>query len=210
MDGRMMLGVNVGVIALLTIFTGFLVLPFRLLLDANHEVQRNTSTNTTARIEEVIEFRKLRLCSAGYKYWVASTFMSNYDRNCTYEGSQRSSNDASDNGKSNGSNLPSGFRVIRPKSVPVTDHILALMLIVSVIGAFVELLRLRFINPEDTRGDGVTSRRQSIVDLMLPRRCISREPIKPQMSLDMQRMHRSPLRMLVTFQPRRRQVAFRR
>ncbi|XP_063974452.1 uncharacterized protein LOC135161097 isoform X2 [Diachasmimorpha longicaudata] len=209
MDGRMMLGVNVGVIVLLTIFTGFLVLPLKLLLNANHAVQRNTSLNTTEIIEEVIEFRRLRLCPAGYKYWIASTFMSNYDRNCTYE-SPRNSNEPIDNGKSNGGHLPSGFRVIRPKSVPVTDHILALMLIVSVIGAFVELLKLRFINPEDTKGDGVTSRRQSIVDLMLPRKCISREPIKPQMSLDMQRIHRSPLRMLVTFQPRRRQVAFRR
>uniref|UniRef100_A0A0C9PML3 Uncharacterized protein n=1 Tax=Fopius arisanus TaxID=64838 RepID=A0A0C9PML3_9HYME len=194
MDGRVMLGVNVGIIAVLTIFTGLVVLPLRLLLDTN-EIQQIVPMNKTIVIEKEIEFRRLGLCPAGYQHWIASTFMSNYDRNCTYDNPKTPKDVIME--KPNGINFP-GFRVIRPKSVPVTDHILALLLIVSVIGAFVELLRLRFINPQDTGDDGVMSRRQSIVDLMLPRRCISREPIKPQMSLDSHRMHRSPLRMLAT------------
>lgn len=152
MDGKMMLGVNVGVLVILTLFTTLLVLPLRLLLPAKHQVQQNvtneTSTIVMTPIVQVMEYRRLQLCPAGYRHWITSTFISNYDGNCTYESTMKDDYAISDNVRGSGNNLPAGFRVIRPKSVPVTDHILALMLIVSVIGAFVELLKLRFINPE--------------------------------------------------------------
>lgn len=149
MDGRISLGINVSIILTLAIFTGLLVLPLKLLLNTNY-VQQNLSTNIETK---PIEFRSLQLCPADYKHWVTSAFISNYDRNCTYyddSGKGKISDSLSnDGGKANVTNLSiGGFRVIRPKSVPVTDHILAMMLIVSIIGAFVEMLRIRFINPK--------------------------------------------------------------
>uniref|UniRef100_A0A6V7LHZ4 Uncharacterized protein n=1 Tax=Bracon brevicornis TaxID=1563983 RepID=A0A6V7LHZ4_9HYME len=77
-----------------------------------------------------------------------SAYISNFDLNCTYVRSPK--NDTlKELGKPSTANLSSGgLRVIRPKSAPVTDHILAMLLIASVIVAFVELLQLRFLNPK--------------------------------------------------------------
>ncbi|KAG8035241.1 hypothetical protein G9C98_001731 [Cotesia typhae] len=212
MDGRMSLGINASIIIILIIFAVILVLPFRLLLDTNYEdTHANTLSNDNNKNnidgvdeeemkiqEEKIDFAKLKLCPYKYQMIIESTFVNYYDKNCTYKLdsienrskiiTNDNDNETEETAKS-GTNLSSpSFRIIRPKSVPVTDYILIMMLVFSVIGAFVEYLRIRFINTQDPTSSVESTlipRRQSIVDLMLPRKCISREQLlRTQMSLD--------------------------
>ncbi|KAH0552235.1 uncharacterized protein LOC123270226 isoform X2 [Cotesia glomerata] len=231
MDGRMSLGINVSIIIILIIFAVILVLPFRLLLDTNYEdTHANTLSNDNNKNsingvdeeemkipEEKIDFAKLKLCPYKYQMIFESIFVDYYDKNCTYKldsiksGSKTITNDndnETEETTKSGTNLSSpSFRIIRPKSVPVTDYILIMMLVFSVIGAFVEYLRIRFINTQDPTSSVESTlipRRQSIVDLMLPRKCISREQLlKTQMSLDVPMgCQRSAVRVSVAFQGR--------
>ncbi|KAH0952069.1 hypothetical protein HN011_008251, partial [Eciton burchellii] len=84
------------------------------------------------------------------------------------------------------------------KSVNVAGHILVAMLLVSVIAAFVEVLRIRFAREKDSSRAGTTTSRRcsASVDNPVTRRLISRESIRSQRSLDIPTMHRSTLRLL--------------
>lgn len=163
MDARMTLGINISIILTLTIFTGFLLLPLKMLLDTNYDkqVDNNETNNFIENTQVEIQYKSLKLCPGDYKYWLKSISQSNYDGNCTYKSNSKETiimNKIPENNKEKNSIekikesttnfLSGGFRVIKSKSVPVTDHILALMLIVSVIGALVEILRIRFGNPQ--------------------------------------------------------------
>ncbi|XP_012529272.1 uncharacterized protein LOC105832669 [Monomorium pharaonis] len=84
------------------------------------------------------------------------------------------------------------------KSVTVAGHILVTMLLVSVIAALVEVLRIRFAREKDSsRAGKIISRRSSFnVDISVARRPISRELIRSRKSLEIPGMHRSALRLL--------------
>ncbi|XP_011639368.1 nucleoplasmin-like protein ANO39 isoform X1 [Pogonomyrmex barbatus] len=84
------------------------------------------------------------------------------------------------------------------KSVTVAGHILVTMLLVSVIAALVEVLRIRFAREKDSsRAGTIISRRcSSSVDIPATRRPISRELIRSQKSFEIPGMHRSALRLL--------------
>ncbi|XP_071555467.1 uncharacterized protein [Temnothorax nylanderi] len=85
------------------------------------------------------------------------------------------------------------------KSVTVAGHILVTMLLVSVIAALVEVLRIRFAREKDSsRAGTIISRRRSsnVVDISAPRRPTSRELIRSQKSFEIPGMHRSAMRLL--------------
>ncbi|XP_034950939.1 uncharacterized protein [Chelonus insularis] len=216
MDNKLSLGINVSIILTLTILTGLLILPLKLLLHTNYEIQnKNESLILKDSQKEMIDFKTLQVCPGKYKFWIDSIFINNYDRNCTYSNieqnlkvgttkTQKMKTDETDNQNSTSANSSiSGLKIIRPKSVPVTDYILVIMLTVSVIGAFVEFLKIRFTNTQDESSsvEGIASRRQSIMNLMLPRKC-TRESLKTQMSLDVPGSNRSAVRVSVAFQGR--------
>lgn len=165
------MGVNLSIALILLIFSGLLFLPSKMLLDTSYEVQNTSHTNGSKTFAtdflNSMEFRKRRLCPGlDYKYWMVSAFFSNYDRNCTYSRSrgrkiieQTVADSVVENTvcASEKKETPIGYsyngtideiRAARPKSIPVTGHILAMMLIVSAVAAFIEVLRIRFINPK--------------------------------------------------------------
>ncbi|XP_008543756.1 uncharacterized protein LOC103568604 isoform X1 [Microplitis demolitor] len=228
MDGRLSLGINVSIITILIIFAVILVLPLRMLLDTNYEdTHANTLNNNTDNDsngindtneylkpeEKIIDYAKLKLCPYNYEFIVDSIFTNNYDQNCTYKNVEPVRNKATKINKtekentSSATNLSSpSFRIIRPKSVPVTDYILMIMLVFSIIGAFAEYLCIRFMNTQNPPSSIESTwipRRQSIVDLMLPRKHVSREQfLKTQMSLDVPMgLQRSTVRVSGTSTP---------
>ncbi|RLU18775.1 hypothetical protein DMN91_009132 [Ooceraea biroi] len=84
------------------------------------------------------------------------------------------------------------------KSTIVAGHILVAMLLVSVIAALVEVLRIRFAREKDSSRAGTFASRRSSssVDIRVTRRLISRELIRSQRSFDIPTMHQSTLRLL--------------
>ncbi|KAL0105227.1 hypothetical protein PUN28_016706 [Cardiocondyla obscurior] len=174
-----------------------------------------------------MDHRKLRRCpNLQYEDRLMSVFMSDYDENCTYVLDDEHDDDEDDNDDDSGSEeeedskedkdekerkiyrskrsiemKESAEEILKTrqmKSVTVAGHILVTMLLVSVIAALVEVLRIRFAREKDSsRAGTIISRRcSSNVDTPATRRPISRELIRSQMSFEIPGMHRSALRLL--------------
>ena len=166
------LGINLSIALILIIFSGLLFLPSKMLLDTSYEVNNGSLTNAsfTTNFLNSMEFRKRKLCPGlNYKYWMMTPYFSNYDRNCTYSrkrvkqiqktttvDSIREKNVCIKEKKQsvitfkyNGT--VDEVKITRPKSISVTGHILAMMLVVSAVTAFVEVVRIRFLNAKVTK-----------------------------------------------------------
>ncbi|XP_043271115.1 uncharacterized protein [Venturia canescens] len=225
------LGINLSILIILMIFCGLLFLPAKMLLDTSYEVGENENSSETEKsilktnFLSSMKFREKKICPGlNYEYWLSSIFFSNYDRNCTYTRKRVIAKDketrrAGENKNSDKSICSEDKKMInpivnnyngtfeemkasKPKSVPVTGHILAMMLVVSAVAAFVEVLRIRFINPKDTSTvETAGSRKGSTVELMSHGRFLSRPTIKPQRSFDLQGMQRSAQRLIGTRPP---------
>ncbi|XP_033221403.1 uncharacterized protein LOC117175727 isoform X2 [Belonocnema kinseyi] len=95
MDKRLSLGINASVIIILIIFCALLSLPLRLLFNTNYEGKDSSKENNSESSLEketkketvlplkVKDFRKMKLCPFGYESLIKSTFLTNYDQNCT-------------------------------------------------------------------------------------------------------------------------------
>lgn len=96
MDKRLSLGINASVILILIIFCALLSLPLRLLFNTNYEGNDSSKENNSepslkkeeAKKETVLplkvkDFRKMKVCPFEYESWIKSTFITNYDENCT-------------------------------------------------------------------------------------------------------------------------------
>ncbi|XP_043477341.1 uncharacterized protein LOC122508204 isoform X2 [Leptopilina heterotoma] len=159
---------------------------------------------------EVKDFKKMNVCPFNYELWMKSLFITNYDKNCTEkpeikENPQVPLEEKTEeiqtvdlnikNEKPN--EILSTLSTTKKKdvnntqinkSIPVAVHILAIMLVVSVIVALAEVVRIRFARDKDLSTTGnVTIRRGSVINLMAQKK----EMLKSQRSLDLQAMHRS-------------------
>ncbi|XP_011866197.1 PREDICTED: uncharacterized protein LOC105561111 isoform X2 [Vollenhovia emeryi] len=174
-----------------------------------------------------MDHRRLRRCpNLLYEDRLMSVFTSDYDENCTYADDEYDDDEDDDDDDSDseedsredvgeergrtyrpkrriGVEMKEGAEEIlktrQMKSVTVAGHILVTMLLVSVIAALVEVLRIRFAREKDSsRAGTIISRRCSNVDTPATRRPISRELIRSQKSFEIPGMHRSALRLLDT------------
>ncbi|XP_012056316.1 PREDICTED: protein bfr2-like [Atta cephalotes] len=175
-----------------------------------------------------IDHRKLKRCpNLQYEDRLMSVFMSDYDGNCTYvqdesDDDEDDDDDDSDSEEEEDSRededdeeeethkskksieemKESAEEILKSrqmKSVTVAGHILVTMLLVSVIAALVEVLRIRFAREKDSsRAGTIISRRScsSNVDISAIRRPISRELIRSYKSFDIPGVHHSTLRLL--------------
>ncbi|XP_011063182.1 PREDICTED: protein bfr2-like [Acromyrmex echinatior] len=176
-----------------------------------------------------IDHRKLKRCpNLQYEDRLMSVFMSDYDGNCTYVQDDESDDDEDDDDDDSDSEEEEDSRededdeeeetyrskksieemkesaeeILKSrqmKSVTVAGHILVTMLLVSVIAALVEVLRIRFAREKDSsRAGTIISRRScsSNVDISATRRPISRELIRSYKSFDIPGVHHSTLRLL--------------
>ncbi|XP_051153082.1 uncharacterized protein LOC127276581 isoform X2 [Leptopilina boulardi] len=214
MDKRLSLGINASILLVLIIFCALLSLPLKYLFNTNYKETESKEFELLEKNEEIIieekkDFKKMNICPFNYEFWMKSLFITNYDQNCTeqtkikeeiqvslfeeidenktdlktknneilslYETKKKEINNNNNNEQMN-------------KSIPVAIHILAIMLVVSVIVAMVEVVRIRFARDKDLSTTGnVTMRRGSIINLMAQKK----EMLKSQRSLDLQAMHRS-------------------
>lgn len=173
-EKRLSLGINVSLLLILAIFGVLLSLPLRLLFDTNYSDQNRgdeSGVNDPGKRgrEPAIpmDHRKLRRCpNLQYEDRLMSVFMSDYDENCTYAQDDDDEDDDSDSEEDSredrGGQKKKTYRSKRiigegmkesaeeilktrqMKSVTVAGHILVTMLLVSVIAALVEVLRIRF------------------------------------------------------------------
>ncbi|XP_050462483.1 uncharacterized protein LOC126857276 [Cataglyphis hispanica] len=228
-EKRLSLGINVSIILILTIFGLLLFLPLRLLFDTSYSDQdQNGDENDVsdlAREKEPVDHRKLKRCpNLQYEDRLMSVFLSDYDENCTYKQDKCDDDDDDDSGSEEEEdsredeedekktcvskrgieeemkeNAEEILKTRQMKSVTVAGHILVAMLLVSVIAALIEVLRIRFaIREKDSSRTGtITSRRcSSSVDLPATRRPILRELIRSQRSFEIPGTPRSALRLL--------------
>ena len=115
---------------------------------------------------EVKDFSKMKVCPFEYENWMKSQFVTYYDKNCTKRQlikkrliKKQPQLLVEEEEKlvlldpdQNGSEIISSSMELKKKkvegpgnkSIPVAVHILAIMLVVSVIAALVEVLRIRF------------------------------------------------------------------
>ncbi|XP_012220206.1 uncharacterized protein [Linepithema humile] len=172
-----------------------------------------------------MDHRRLKRCpNLQYEDHLMSVFLSDYDENCTYERDDDDDDDEDDDDDDSGSeeeedngedevetggckrsideemkeNAEEILKTRQMKSVTVAGHILVTMLLVSVVAALVEVLRIRFARDKDSsRASTIISRRcSSSVDIPGTRRPISRELIRSQQSFEIPGMQRSALRLL--------------
>lgn len=168
-EKRLSLGINVSILLILMIFGILLFLPLRLLFDTKYynwnTGNENNVTNPKNERESALlmDHRKLKRCpNLRYESRLISVFLNDYDRNCTYvrnkcdcdSGSEERRNDkrykkrcrsksdiVNEVTKENSEEI---LKERQMKSVTVAGHILVTMLLVSVIAALVEVLRVRF------------------------------------------------------------------
>ncbi|KAG7210970.1 hypothetical protein KM043_016339 [Ampulex compressa] len=207
-EGRLSLGINVSILVILTIFGVLLSLPLRLLLDTNYYARNNSDkqNDTVEAISDEIEnivvlldHRKLMRCPKfQYEACLKSVFRSDYDGNCTYNPSFLEEIDDDDqDDKNKEEDMESDVIVVieidneveiqESKEIVVAGHILVMMLLVSAIAAFVEVLRIRFALDKDSPKSGAaSSRKGSTVDLPVQRRFTMRPSLKNQRSFEIQ------------------------
>lgn len=112
------------------------------------------------------DFRKMKVCPFNYETWMKSLFVTNYDNNCTEKQTSKEDIQISFeeetkqkvqliNADQSAHDVLSTLSTTVPKekeandaqinkSIPVAVHILTIMLVVSVIVALVEVVRIRF------------------------------------------------------------------
>ncbi|XP_070169472.1 uncharacterized protein [Polyergus mexicanus] len=180
----------------------------------------------SAKDREPVDHRKLKRCpNLQYEDRLMSVFLSDYDENCTYKEDEcdddEDDDDDSDSEEEDSredeedekktcvskkgieeemkENAEEILKTRQMKSVTVAGHILVAMLLVSVIAALIEVLRIRFAirEKDSSRAGTITSRRcSSSVDLPATRRPILRELIRSQRSFEIPATPRSALRLL--------------
>lgn len=172
-EKRLSLGINVSLLLILAIFGVLLSLPLRLLFDTSYSDESGVNDPGEKGREPVIpmDHRKLRRCpNLQYEDRLMSVFMSDYDGNCTYvqdddeddDDDDSDSEEEEDRREDEGGEKRKTYRSKRSvgeemkesaeeilktrqmKSVTVAGHILVTMLLISVIAALVEVLRIRF------------------------------------------------------------------
>lgn len=115
---------------------------------------------------EVKNFKKMNVCPFNYELWMKSLFITNYDKNCTEKAVIKENPQVSLEVKTEeiqtvdlNANSEKPNEILSTlsatkkkdvnntqmnKSIPVAVHILAIMLVVSVIVALAEVVRIRF------------------------------------------------------------------
>ncbi|XP_011262513.1 mating-type protein A-alpha Z4-like [Camponotus floridanus] len=173
-----------------------------------------------------MDYRRLKRCpNLRYKDRLMSVFLSDYDENCMYKQNEHDDDEDDDDDDSDSEeedsredeedeektcvakrgideelkeNAEEILKTRQMKSITVAGHILVTMLLVSVIAALIEVLRIRFAREKDSsRAGTIISRRcSSSVDQPATRRPILRELIRSQRSFEIPGTPRSALRLL--------------
>ncbi|XP_072766247.1 uncharacterized protein [Anoplolepis gracilipes] len=196
--------------------------------DANNDSDLVDSTKEKEPVIPMDHRKLKRCPNLQYEDRLMSVFMSDYDENCTYEEDDDDCDDDDDDDDNDDNseeeedsgededdeektcvskrrideemkeNAEEILKTRQMKSVTVAGHILVTMLLVSVIAALIEVLRIRFARDKDSsRAGTILSRRCSTtVDLPGTKRPISRELIRSQRSFDIPGTPRSTSRLL--------------
>lgn len=141
--------------------------------DQDQNGDENDDLADSARERELVDHRKLKRCpNLQYEDRLMSVFLSDYDENCTYKQDECDDDEDDDDDDSDSEeeedsredeedekktcvskrrieeemkeNAEEILKTRQMKSVTVAGHILVTMLLVSVIAALIEVLRIRF------------------------------------------------------------------
>ncbi|XP_076168321.1 uncharacterized protein LOC143147180 isoform X2 [Ptiloglossa arizonensis] len=190
----------------------------------NETIGENYAPETTENVTTIetvvipIDYRKLKRCpKLDYEEYFRLIFGSYYDRNCTYsriDVIEDSKEDEIEDTKEEviddkkeisivtketveenlTENTEESGKDRRMKSVPVAEHILMTMLLISAITALIEVLRIRFARDKDSsKAVNASSRKASTVELSVRNRFLPRQPMNSQRSFEMQGARPPPL-----------------
>lgn len=145
MNHHITLAINVGIFLILLTFCALLSLPIRLLFQAKHGLQKTEVVNKSPELPQVPKEsepikKPSNTCQYKYETLLRMLHFSEKDKNCTVRQRRKK--------ESTVANLKMVYKsrsrvVNNDKVMPVVGQILALMLVVSVIVALAEVVKIR-------------------------------------------------------------------